>query len=76
MARRTPQKKPTKQGVIFEKDSPFFVKYRDFALFIGGVAGVVHETVLVDTERPTLLILFAAMMGLPAFLRSDEKKGE
>lgn len=46
---------------------------RDIMLFAGGVAGVFHETVLTGTERPTLLILFAAMMGLPAFLRQDEK---
>lgn len=45
--------------------------YRDVILFFGGLAGVFNETVLTTTERPTLLILFAAMMGLPAFLRSD-----
>lgn len=42
---------------------------RDVLLFCGGLAGVLHETILTSTERPTLLILFAAMMGLPAFLR-------
>ncbi len=46
---------------------------RDIALFIGGLAGVGHETLVATTERPTLLILFAAMMGLPAFLRQDSK---
>lgn len=46
---------------------------RDVILFFGGLAGVFNETVLTSTERPTLLILFAAMMGLPAFLRSDDK---
>lgn len=45
---------------------------RDIGLFLGGVAGVFHETVLSHGERPTLLILFAAMMGLPAFLRPQE----
>jgi hypothetical protein len=49
--------------------------YRDVILFFGGLAGVFNETVLTSTERPTLLILFAAMMGLPAFLRSDDKNG-
>lgn len=43
-------------------------------LFLGGLAGVIHETVLSDAERPTLLLLFAAMMGLPAFLRADENR--
>jgi hypothetical protein len=43
--------------------------FRDVLLFTGGLAGVLHETLLTSSERPTLLILFAAMMGLPAFLR-------
>lgn len=46
---------------------------RDIILFFGGLAGVFNETVLSTAERPTLLILFAAMMGLPAFLRQDDK---
>lgn len=46
---------------------------RDIVLFSAGLAGVFHETVIVTTERPTLLLLFAAMMGLPAFLRTDER---
>jgi choline-glycine betaine transporter len=46
---------------------------RDVILFFGGLAGVFNETALNTTERPTLLILFAAMMGLPAFLRQDDK---
>lgn len=44
---------------------------RDILLFFVGMAGVAHEVVLTNTERPTLLILFAAMMGLPAVLRQD-----
>lgn len=48
---------------------------RDFLLFLGGFLGVIHETVLATAERPTLLLLFAAMMGLPAFLRQDDGKG-
>ena len=48
---------------------------RDVCLFLGGLAGVLHETVFTSLERPALLILFAAMMGLPAFLRSDERRG-
>jgi hypothetical protein len=41
---------------------------RDILLFTGGLAGVGYETLGQSTDRPTLLILFAAMMGLPAFL--------
>jgi hypothetical protein len=43
---------------------------RNTLLFTGGLLGVAHETLLQHAERPTLLILFAAMMGLPAFLPS------
>lgn len=49
---------------------------RDSIVFFSGLLGVVHETVISNAERPTLLLLFAAMMGLPAFLRSDEAKKE
>ena len=46
---------------------------RDSILFVSGLAGVAHETLAGTTERPYLLITFAAMMGLPLVLRSDEK---
>ena len=49
---------------------------RSAMLFFGGLLGVVHETALQETERPTLLILFAAMMGLPAFLNSKDQNGK
>jgi hypothetical protein len=49
---------------------------RDTLLFLGGLAGAAHETLIAPVERPTLLILFAGMMGLPAFLRADERKQE
>lgn len=52
---------------------PRWKNLRDIMLFLAGMAGVFHETVVVATERPTLLLMFAAMMGLPAFLRTDEK---
>lgn len=44
---------------------------RDLLLFFGGMAGAIHETLISGAERPTLLILFAAMMGLPAFLQQQ-----
>lgn len=47
---------------------------RDSVIFITGLLGVFHETVINEGERPTLLFLFASMIGLPAFLRNDEKK--
>jgi len=42
-------------------------------LFVVGILGVAHETLVSNSERPTLLLLFAAMVGLPAFLAKDEK---
>ena len=44
---------------------------RDITLFLGGLAGVLHETIFTELERPALLVLYAAMMGLPAFLRAN-----
>lgn len=41
---------------------------RSGILFITGLLGIGHETLLEHSERPTLLVLFAAMIGLPAFL--------
>jgi hypothetical protein len=43
-------------------------------LFGVGLLGIAHETLIADAERPTLLFAFMAMVGLPAFLRADEKK--
>jgi len=43
-------------------------------LFVVGLLGVAHETLLNEADRPTLLLLFAAMIGLPAFISQDEKK--
>lgn len=45
---------------------------RDGTLFFLGILGVAYETLVTNVERPALLILFAGMMGLPAFLQKDE----
>lgn len=58
------------------KDLLHWKNIRDIVLFVAGLAGVYHEVVMTTAERPTLLLLFAAMMGLPAFLRTDERNGE
>jgi hypothetical protein len=47
---------------------------RDIALFVAGLAGVFHETIVATEIRMELLIVFAAMLGLPAFMRIDERK--
>jgi hypothetical protein len=41
---------------------------RNVVLFFGGLAGVAYQTLFVNADRPTLLLLYAAMMGLPVFL--------
>jgi hypothetical protein len=46
---------------------------RDAVLFTAGLAGIAHETLLANADRPTLLFVFAAMVGLPAFLHADER---
>lgn len=43
------------------------------AMFVGGMAGIAYETLATGTERPTLLILFGAMIGLPFIVRADQK---
>lgn len=52
---------------------PTFLQVRSTLLFVGGLAGVAYVTLVDQTDRPTLLIMFGAMLGLPLFLRSDEK---
>lgn len=46
---------------------------RDAALFLAGLGGIAHETLVSKIDRPGLLVLFGAMVGLPAFLRGDER---
>ena len=46
---------------------------RDGVLFSAGLVGIAHETLITKADRPTLLLLFGAMIGLPAFLNKDEK---
>lgn len=43
-------------------------------MFFGGLLGVVYETVATQVDRPVLLALFGAMMGLPFFIRADERR--
>jgi hypothetical protein len=43
-------------------------------LFVTGLLGILHETFISGVDRPGLLVLFGAMVGLPAFLRNDERK--
>ena len=53
-------------------NTPTFTTIRTVVLFVGGLAGIAHQTLVENTDRPTLIVLFAAMIGLPAFLGKDE----
>lgn len=46
---------------------------REVILFFAGLAGVAHETIQYGTERPSFLVLFAGMMGLPLYLAKDKE---
>lgn len=51
---------------------------RDILLFFGGMAGAAVETVAYlegISVEPTLLILFATMMGLPFVLSGPKRNG-
>lgn len=53
-----------------------FKKARDPILFFAGLGLIVQEAVFYrGPERWGLMMLYAGMMGLPVFLRSDEKHG-
>lgn len=45
---------------------------RDVVLFLMGAGGIVHETVFTVEERPVLIVLFAAMVGMTGIFRSTE----
>lgn len=46
---------------------------RDTIIFLLGIAIIIYEVVVEHGERPTVLILAGAMIGLPAFLHGDER---
>lgn len=55
----------------------FVVKIiRDLGIFVLGAYGFVHELLRSGAERPQILIMSAAMMGLPLIIRGDEKRQE
>lgn len=46
---------------------------RTTTLFFFGLGGIAWETVVEKTDRPTLLILFGMMAGLPIFINAEDK---
>jgi hypothetical protein len=49
-------------------------RLRSTVLFVVGIVGIIYEVVFDKLERPTVLILLAAMVGLPALLSVDERR--
>lgn len=49
---------------------------RDLVLFAVGVAGIVWSTVIEEVDRPYLLAIFAACVGLPTYLATARRKDE
>lgn len=47
---------------------------RDLVLFAVGLGLTINEALRAGPERPSLLVLYAGMMGLPAILRFDEQR--
>ena len=46
---------------------------RELALFAVAIGGVIYETVIVHVDRPYLLGLFGAMLGIPAVTQRDRE---
>jgi hypothetical protein len=53
---------------------PRWIVLRDIILFFGGLAGIAYQLVAAKVVEPTLTVVFAAMMGLPAALWGDHKR--
>lgn len=66
-----PEKSAAEKAATSKKRKRQIRLSRDVVLFVAGLAGIFHETVVVHAERPSLLLLFAAMCGLPAYLRAN-----
>lgn len=47
---------------------------RDTTMFLAGLAGFAHELIIQEQERSTLIFACLALMGVPFFLRRDEKE--
>lgn len=47
---------------------------RSAVLFVVGIGGIIYEIVVEHGDKPTLLVLLGAMVGLPAFLSVDESR--
>jgi hypothetical protein len=48
--------------------------FQNVVVPIIGVVGILHETFISHIDRPGLLVLYGAMIGLPAFVAQDQKR--
>ena len=55
------------------KKLPPWPVIRSTILFFFALGGITWETVVEKTERPTLLILFGMMAGLPIFINAEDR---
>lgn len=75
-----PRKSPSpgrKEALRGSRDRPprlTFPQLRDPVLFVAGLLGVAHETLIAPEPRWSLLVIFGAMMALPIPLRADEAR--
>ena len=54
---------------------PSLAGWRDATLFLTGLGLIIHEAVgRTGPERWGLLMLYAGMVGLPVFIRADERR--
>lgn len=47
---------------------------RDLVLFVAGLGFMAHEVLIQPVERPFIISAALGMMGLPVFLRLDERR--
>jgi hypothetical protein len=45
---------------------------RDVVLFVVGILGIAYQTVVAASPDPSLLLVYAAMCGLPIVLHKDQ----
>jgi allophanate hydrolase subunit 1 len=46
---------------------------RTTVLLVAGLSGLAYETIAEHADRPTLIVAFLGLCGLPVFLKADEK---
>lgn len=59
---------------LSRRQPPTLASLRDPILFVAGLAGIAHQTLIAPTPQWELLLIFGAMLGLPIPLRADEAR--